>query len=281
MTLTPRREGHQRTRVEKVRTAVFLVVLHAMPFVAIATGTAPADWWLFAALYPGLGMLVGTGLHRYFAHHAFRTSRPFQFLLATGTCLTFSDPVGFAGKHRIHHRYSDTDDDVHSPSQGWFSCWFWSLADDGLSDDDVIRAAPDLAKCPELMLLHRWFWVPGVAFAAALFAIGGFSLVAIGYVLAIVVVMNVASAVNYVCHRWGTRRFETADRSRNNLLVAILSWGEGWHNNHHYYPASARSAYAWWEVDCNYYLIRGLAALGLVWDVRGYPEQVRQPVEAA
>ncbi len=280
MTLTPRRLGHERTTVEKVRTAAFLIVLHAVPVIAIVTGTTAADWWMFAVMYPGLGMLVGTGLHRYFAHHAFRTSRPFQFLLATATSLTFTDPIGFAGKHRIHHRFSDTEDDVHSPDQGWFSCWFWSLADDGLSDDDVVRAAPDLAKFPELMLLHRWFWVPGVVFAGALLMIGGFSLLAIGYALAIVVVMNISSAVNYVCHRWGTRRFETADKSRNNLLVAILSWGEGWHNNHHFYPAGAQSGYAWWEVDCNYYLIRALAALRLVWDVRGYPEHIRQQVGA-
>lgn len=281
MTLTPRRHGHDRTRAEKVRTAVFLVVLHALPVIAIATGTSAADWWMFAVMYPGLGMLVGTGLHRYFAHHAFRTSRPFQFFLATATSLTFTDPIGFAGKHRIHHRYADTEDDVHAPDDGWFSCWFWSLADDGLSDDDVVRAAPDLAKFPELMLLHRWFWVPGIAFGALLVAVGGFSRLAMGYALAIVVVMNVSSAVNYVCHRWGTRRFETPDKSRNNLVVAILSWGEGWHNNHHFYPASAKSAYAWWEIDCNYYLIRFLALVGLVWDVRVYPAQIEQHVGTA
>lgn len=280
MTLTPRRLGNRRTPVEVWRTAAFLVVLHAIPLVAILTGTTRADWIMFAVFYPGLGMLIGTGLHRYFAHHAFRTSRPFQFLLGLGTTLTFTDPIGFAGKHRIHHRYSDTEDDVHSPDDGWFSCWFWSLADDGLSDDDVIKAAPDLARVPELMLLHRWFWVPGITFALLTFAIGGFSMFAIGYVLAVVVVMNVSSAVNYVCHRWGSRRFATEDRSRNNAIVAALSWGEGWHNNHHFYPASARSGFAWWEIDFNWYLIRTLAALGIVWDVREYPESIRERAEA-
>lgn len=280
MTLTPRRQGNRRTAVEKWRTAAFLVFLHVVPIIAIVNGTTRADWVMFWVMYPGLGMLIGTGLHRYFAHHAFRTSRPFQFLLAVGTSLTFTDPIGFAGKHRIHHRYSDTEDDVHSPADGWFACWFWSMADDGLSDDDVVRAAPDLAKVPELMLLHRWFWVPGVLFAATTLAIGGFSMFAVGYLLSIVVVMNVSSAVNYVCHRWGSRRFNTEDLSRNNLIVAIVSWGEGWHNNHHHYPTSARSAYAWWEIDFNWYLIKTLAALGLVWDVRDYPEAAHAHAEA-
>ena len=280
MTLTPRRQGRHRSQGEKVRATVFIAVLHAMPVVAIVAGTTLRDWVTAAVMYAVLGMLVGTGLHRYFAHHSFRTSRPFQFLLGGATCLNFTDPIGFAGKHRIHHRYSDTEDDVHSPNQGWWSCWYWSLADDGLSDDDVVQATPDLARVPELMLLHRWFWVPGFLFAAAMFAAGGFSFLAIGYVLPVVTVLNASSAVNYVCHRWGTRRFETGDLSRNNLWIALVSWGEGWHNNHHFYPGSARSGFAWWEIDCNYYLIRLLAALGIVWDVRGYPEHAHRRAEA-
>lgn len=281
MSLTPRRQGHRRTFGEKARAGAFLAVLHIVPLVAIVTGTTAADWWMFAVMYPGLGMFVATGLHRYFAHHAFRTSRVFQFLLGSASCLLFTDPIGFAGKHRIHHRYSDTEDDVHSPDQGWWTCWVWSLADDGLSDDDVIRATPDLARYPELMFIHRWFWVPGFAFAGFLVAAYGFSRMAIGYAFAILVVMHVSSAVNYVCHRWGTRRFETGDLSRNNLLVAILSWGEGWHNNHHFYPSSARAGLTWWEIDCNYYFIRLLEKLGIVWDVRTYPEHVHEQPKAA
>lgn len=263
-----------RTPFEKTVAAFFLLAVHTAPLVAIATGTTRADWITFAAVHVMLALLVGTGLHRYFAHHAFRTSRPFQLLLGAATCLTFTDPIGFAGKHRIHHRYSDTDDDVHTPHDGWWSCWLWSYASDGLTDRQVREAVPDLMRYPELALLHRVFWLPGLVFGAALFAWGGFARLAIGYALAVAVLLHFTSAVNYVCHRWGTRRFETGDDSRNNWLVALITWGEGWHNNHHYYPASARAGFYWWELDANYWLIRLLAAIGLVWDVREVPERV-------
>jgi stearoyl-CoA desaturase (Delta-9 desaturase) len=276
MPLTPRREGHQRTTLEKCRAGFFLFAVHAMPVVAILRGTVLPDWITALVVHLTLAFLIASGLHRYFAHHAYRTGRVFQFLLAAGTCLSFTDPIGFAGKHRIHHRYSDTEDDVHNPEDGWWSCWVWSLADDGLSDGDVIAAAPDLARVPELMLLHRYFWVPGVSFAAILFAIGGFSLVAIGYVFALMCVLHLTSAVNYVCHRWGSRRYATDDASRNNIVVALLTHGEGWHNNHHHYPTSARAGFAWWEIDANYVAIRILAALGIVWEVREVPAHVRQ-----
>lgn len=276
MPLTPRSAGHRRTRIEVSRAGFFLALVHVVPIAGLLAGPVAADWATFAGVHVMLALLVGTGLHRYFAHHAFQTSRAFQFVLALGTCLTFTDPIGFSGKHRIHHRYSDSDDDVHSPDDGWWSCWIWSLADDGLSDGDVIAAVPDLARVPELMFLHRWFWVPGLVFAGALYAIGGFTRMAIGYVFALVLLLHLTSAVNYVCHRWGTRRYSTRDASRNNALVAALTWGEGWHNNHHYYPGAARAGFAWWEIDVNYLVIRALATVRLVWAVRDVPTDVRR-----
>jgi stearoyl-CoA desaturase (delta-9 desaturase) len=276
MPLVPRTAGHGRTAFEKWSAGIFLATLHTLPIIAIWRGTVAADWWTAAAIHLMIALLVGTGLHRYFAHHAFRTSRAFQFLLAVGTCLTFTDPIGFAGKHRIHHRYADTEDDVHSPFHGWWSCWFWSLADDNLSDADVLAATPDLVKFPELRLVHRFFFFPGLLLGGSLWLIGGFSRMAIGYALALVLLLNITSAVNYVCHRFGSRRYDTDEGSRNNIIVAILSWGEGWHNNHHRYPVAARAGFAWYEIDVNYYLIRALAALGIVWGVREVPARVLQ-----
>jgi len=256
--------------------AVFLLLAHALPIVAIVTGTTLTDWVTFGVVHVSLALLLGTGLHRYFAHHAFRTSRGFQAVLGTATCLTLTDPIGFAGKHRIHHRTSDTADDVHSPVHGWWQCWFWHLANDGITDEDVMRSAKDLARYPELVLLHRWFWVPAAFLGAAFYAWGGFSRLAIGYLLALALLLNLTSAVNYVCHRWGTRRYPTNDNSRNNLVVAVLTYGEGWHNNHHYYPGAARAGFFWWELDINYLLIRTLAVLRLVWNVREVPERVKR-----
>lgn len=281
MPLAPAWSGAGRSRREVFLAGGFLVVLHLLPVAAVVRGTTTADWVTFAGVHVALALALGTGLHRYFAHHAFATSRPFQALLGLATCFTFTDPIGFAGKHRIHHRYSDTEHDVHTPEHGWWSCWFGSLANDGLTDTQVLAATPDLARFPELRVLHRWFWVPGILLGAGFYAVGGFSRMAIGYGLALVLLLNLTSAVNYVCHRWGSRRYETRDASRNNWLIAVLTYGEGWHNNHHYYPASARAGFFWWELDVNYWLIRLLAFLGLIWDVRDVPEGVRAREAAA
>src|SRR4051794_13941654 len=126
MTLTPRRAGGKRTTLERYRSGAFLLAIHTIPIVAIVTGTVRADWITALAVHFALAFFIASGLHRYFAHHAYSTSRAFQFVLAVGSSLTFTDPIGFSGKHRIHHRYSDTEDDVHSPDEGWWSCWVWS-----------------------------------------------------------------------------------------------------------------------------------------------------------
>jgi len=269
-------EGGVKTPIQRAPAVVFLLAVHILPVVAITKGTRPADWWTLAVVFPFLALAVGTGLHRYFAHHAFRTSRPFQFLLGLATCTTFSDPIGFAGKHRIHHRFSDTEDDVHTPIDGFWACWFGSLVDDGLTSAQVRAATKDLVKFPELLWLHRLFMVPGLTVAAGFFWVGGFSRMAVGYLLGVALLLNLTSSVNYVCHRWGSRRYPTRDASRNNFLIAILTFGEGWHNNHHYYPGTARAGFFWWEWDPNYWLIRFLDTVGLVWNVREVPAHVRK-----
>ena len=134
MPLAPRPADSQKPWWDTARVVAFLVVLHALPVAGLLAGPTAADWWTFGATHLTLAFFVASGLHRYFAHHAFRTSRLGQVVLAVGGCVAFTDPIGFAGKHRIHHRYSDTDGDPHSPNEGWFSCWIWSLADDHLTD---------------------------------------------------------------------------------------------------------------------------------------------------
>jgi stearoyl-CoA desaturase (Delta-9 desaturase) len=257
------------------RDWLFIASLHAIPLVAIVRGTTARDWVACAVFYVVAAMGTGIGLHRYFAHHAFRTSRAFQLVLGVLACTSFADPIGFAGKHRLHHRHSDTPSDVHSPRQGWWHCWYGSLVDDGRTEREIVAAARDLARYPELRWLRSWFVLPGVALGALTWWLGGFSLFAIGFVLSRCLLLNLVSTVNYFGHLVGHRRYSTRDRSTNNALVALLTFGEGWHNNHHYYPASARAGFHWWQVDPVYYAIRLLAWLGIVWDLREVPEEVK------
>jgi stearoyl-CoA desaturase (Delta-9 desaturase) len=273
-----RRPAHARPALLRARDTAFIVALHAVPAVAVVLGTTVRDWVACAVFYVVAAMGTGVGLHRYFAHHAFRTSRTFQFVLAVLAGTAFAEPISFAGKHRLHHRHADTDGDVHSPRQGFWFCWFGSLVDEGYRSDEVLEMARDLARYPELVWLRRWFFMPGVAVGAATWWLGGFSTFAIGFVLSRALLLNLVSTVNFFCHLNGTRRYATGDASTNHALVSLLTFGEGWHNNHHHYPGAARAGFRWWELDPVYYVIRALAWLGLVWDVREVPPHVRDAV---
>ena len=251
--------------------AAFLVVLHVIPIVAIARGSSRGDWLACAVLYLTFVVGGGMGLHRYFAHRAFRTSRAFQFALALLGSTAFSEPIGFAARHRVHHRHADTAEDVHAPGQGFWQCWFGSHVERLGGVVDVRQVAADLMRYPELVWLHRWPYVPTVGLGAAIWWIGGFTLFALGFVLSRVLILHAVSAVNFFCHRSGYRPFATLDTSTNNVLIAILTFGEGWHNNHHRFPRAARAGVRWWEVDPIYYTIRFCAAVGLIWGVREIP----------
>jgi len=276
MVLTGRRPAHVRSRALRARDTAFILALHLVPAVAIVRGTTAGDWMACLVFYVVAAMGTGVGLHRYFAHRAFRTGRAFQFLLAVLAATAFAEAIGFAGKHRLHHRHADTAADVHGPRQGFWFCWFGSLVDEGYRTEEILAAAPDLARVPELRWLRRWFFVPGVALGAVTWWLGGFSIFAIGFVLSRALLLNLVSSVNFFCHLVGRRAYPTVDASTNNVLVALLTFGEGWHNNHHRYPGAARAGFRWWELDPVYYVIRLLAAVGLVWDVREVPPHVRR-----
>ena len=274
--MTERLPSRPFTRKKSVRMwrGFLIAVIHALPIWFLIAGPSRTDWLLFAVIYPFQGIGVVIGLHRYFAHHCFSTSRGFQFFLALCAASTFGDPIGFAGKHRLHHRHTDQQDDPHTPRHGFWYCWFGSLLDNGYTDEELVEVARDLKKYPELMLLHRFWLVPGLLLCLMAFLIGGVSGVAIGVLLGSTLLMNQASAVNYFCHKYGNRRFETNDQSTNNALVAILSYGEGWHNNHHQYPTTAKAGFRWWEIDMYYWVIYLFSKLGLVWDVRQPPQEM-------
>jgi stearoyl-CoA desaturase (delta-9 desaturase) len=222
-------------------------------------------------------VLVTAGYHRYFSHRSFRTSRVFQFLLAVATQSAAQKGVlWWASHHRWHHKYSDTERDVHSAKQrGFFYAHVgWLLSDTWNSTDP--KLVPDLYKYPEL----RWLDRPGIqllpAFALGLcfLLLGGNQGLLWGFGVSTVMVWHGSFAVNSLAHLFGRRRYATGDESRNSWLLAILTTGEGWHNNHHHYPGSARQGFFWWEVDLTYYVLRVLELLGLVWDLRRAPDDV-------
>jgi stearoyl-CoA desaturase (delta-9 desaturase) len=263
--------------------------LHLACLAVIWVGFSWFALWVAFALYC-VRMFAITGFyHRYFSHKAFRTSRALQFVFALlGAASVQRGPLWWAAHHRNHHRHSDTEHDLHSPvtrSLFW-SHMGWFMSPRGFVTEH--SAVPDLMKYPELRWLDRYDLMVPVALAAFLFALGkalavyapelhasGSQLLIWGFFVSTVVLFHCTVTINSLAHRWGTRRFATRDNSRNNWLLAIITFGEGWHNNHHHFPGSARQGFRWWEFDVTYYLLRVMAALGLVWDLKPLPQALR------
>ena len=249
--------------------------LHAACLLVFWVGIDATALWLLAATFLVRMFAITAGYHRYFSHRTFRTSRAFQFALAVlGASATQKGALWWAGHHRIHHKHSDRPGrDVHSPRDGfWYSHQGWIF--DGRWDDSPLDQVRDFAAYPELVWLNRWHVVPPLALAGLLLAFGGASAVVWGYCVSTVLLWHATYSINSLAHRWGTRRYDTADDSRNNWLLGLLTFGEGWHNNHHHYCASARQGFRWWEIDLTYYALRALAAIGVVWEIREPPRHV-------
>ncbi len=248
------------------------LLLHLTPLAILLTGTDARALVLCAACY--LVQMVGitAGYHRYFAHRAYKTSRAFQFLLACLGCSALQKgPLWWAARHRHHHRHSDTPEDLHSPVAHslWRSHVGWVLSADSTATDE--RSVRDLGRYPELRWLERYHLVPALGLAGLCLLLGGWSGLVWGFCVSSLLSHHATFTVNSLCHLFGRRRYPTADASRNNWFVALLTLGEGWHNNHHHYPSSANQGFFWWEVDVSYYLIRLLGWLRLVWDIRTPP----------
>lgn len=273
-----------RVLTKKRQTGLGIIMLHLLVVLAIVSGTKAADWLVFAVVYPLAAIGVGVAMHRYFAHRAFQTSRWFQFVLALMASLSFGNPLYFAGKHQLHHRHSDTPQDVHTPFAGWWHCWFGSLMECGYRESEITRQVAHWHSYAELAWLYRHPAAPGLILCTVLYVCGGFSMMVVGGMLSSVLLLHQSSAVNYFCHCRGSRRFTTHDASTNHPLVAVLTFGEGWHNNHHRFPRSARAGLKWWEVDLFYGVICLLESLGIIWAVHRIPEhrlqraRVNQPI---
>jgi stearoyl-CoA desaturase (Delta-9 desaturase) len=252
----------------------FMVHLGAvvMPFFVRFRWT---DILLAIALYEGRMFFVATGFHRYFAHRSYKTTRAYQFLLAFFSETTAQKGIlWWAGHHRAHHLYSDTDDDIHSPTRRgfWWSHVGWIL-DYRFEATDFDRIK-DFAQYPELRWLNRYHWVPPLTLAVVLGLVGGMEAVVWGFLVSTVLLWHGTFTINSLAHVFGRRRYVTTDTSRNSWVLALITHGEGWHNNHHYYQSSANQGFYWWEIDLGYYGLRALQAIGVVWDVRKPPPRV-------
>lgn len=267
----------------------------SVPFIILHIGCLGVLWtgWSWTAVAVAVAlylvrMFAITGLyHRYFCHRAFHTSRTNQFIFAiVGLTAVQRGPLWWASVHRHHHAHSDEHVDAHSPlSKGFlWSHIGWLTSSKNFPTD--YRLVRDLQKFPELVFLNRFDLIGPLLLLAFLGALGWAlqvfapalgtnpaQLIVWGFFISTTILFHATCAVNSFAHVFGSKRFDTGDESRNSLILAILTLGEGWHNNHHHYQASARQGFYWWEIDISYYVLRLLGALGLIWDIKTVPQK--------
>jgi stearoyl-CoA desaturase (delta-9 desaturase) len=249
----------------------------SLPFLGVHVASLAAFWtgvsWKAVMACVALYMIrmfgITAGYHRYFSHRSYRTSRWFQFVLAWIGCSAMQKgPLWWAAHHRHHHRYSDREEDLHSPKQRgfWWAHIGWILSDRYVATRcDTIR---DFSKYPELRWLNRYSGVPGVLLGIGCFLAMGRQGLVWGFFISTVLLYHGTFMINSLCHMFGSVRYRTADTSRNSMTLALITMGEGWHNNHHYYSTSARMGFFWWEIDISYYVLNLLSLAGLVWDMK-------------
>lgn len=260
-----------------------IVYPNAIPFLLVHLASLGILWsgvtWeavlLCVGLYFGRMFAITAGFHRYFSHRSFDTSRVFQFVLAFLAQTSLQQGVlWWSAKHRHHHKHSDTVEDVHSPGiHGFFFAHVgWIFAKKrGQADFSLVK---DLERYPELRWLERHKHLPGILLGVVCFLVAGWPGLFLGFFLSTTLLYHGTFAINSLAHTFGRQRYLTGDDSRNSLLLALICMGEGWHNNHHYYQASTRQGFRWWEIDPTYYILKGLSGVGIVWNLKTPPEEV-------
>jgi stearoyl-CoA desaturase (delta-9 desaturase) len=260
------------TPSQRTMSALSTVLTVAMHVAVLSVFLFPFTWQLVGLAVGGYLLrmwAITAGYHRYFSHRSFKTSRAFQFVLGMlGTMSMQNGPLWWASWHRRHHKHSDTKQDAHSPVQGgvWHAHIGWFI--NGSHDYPNLSNVRDLARYPELRMLDRHKWLPLMAYAGAMYLVAGWAGVVWGFVVSAVACLQATMCINSLSHVWGSRRYSTADDSRNNMFLALLTLGEGWHNNHHYDMLSARQGHRWWEIDVTFYSLVALEKVGLIWDLR-------------
>ena len=271
-----------------------IFLMHLLALGALFTGFSWAALIALLVTYFIRVFALTAGFHRYFSHRSFKTSRWFQFVLAwVGASSAQLGPMWWAANHRHHHQYSDQPEDIHSPviKDAFWAHIGWILC---RSYHEIQRdRVKDLLKFPELRFIDRFHVLPVLSLIMALYAVGallnvyfpalgtnGPQMVMWGFFLSTILVYHVTFMVNSVTHIVGKKRFVTNDESRNSWWVALLTFGEGWHNNHHRWPLSARQGMYWWEFDLSYLILRFLGWIGLVWDIKVYPKKLYEEARA-
>jgi stearoyl-CoA desaturase (delta-9 desaturase) len=271
--------------------------LRILPFVILHVACLGIIWvgWSLTAVAVAVGLYlvrmfaITAFYHRYFSHRAYKAGRFWQFLFAVvGNSSAQRGPLWWAAHHRHHHRYADQEEDVHSPVRDgfWWSHMIWLTTQANFPTRK--KYVQDWAKFPELVWINRFDTVVPLLLALALFAAGewlafqaprlgtnGPQMLIWGFFVSTVVLFHGTCTINSLDHMIGTRRYETTDTSRNNPVLALITLGEGWHNNHHYYAVSARQGFFWWEIDITYFVLVFLSWLGIVRDLRPVPKVVR------
>jgi stearoyl-CoA desaturase (delta-9 desaturase) len=273
------RPGELRGPDERVNklTSIPFILVHFLPFLAVFTGVSVRAVVLCVVLYFGRMFFITGGYHRYFSHRSYRLNRFWQFLLAFGGATAAQKgALWWAAHHRDHHRFSDTPEDIHSPTQKgfWWSHVGWILCDKYAATD--YERIKDFAKYRELVFINKRDWIAPWTLGVASYLIAGWSGLLIGFFLSTVMLWHATFTVNSLAHVFGRRRYATADTSRNSVVIALMTMGEGWHNNHHYYQASARQGFFWWEWDPTFYVLKVGSWLGIVKGLRSPPARVRQ-----
>lgn len=266
-----------------------MAAFHLVCLGVLYTGVSPVALITAFAMYVIRGMGVTTGFHRLLAHRSFKTSRPVQFLFAlAGSLAVQGGPLWWVAHHRAHHAETDTEEDIHSPvTRGmWAAHMGWMMSDEAFNEKGT--NSRDLHKFPEIKALQRYYVWINLAQIGALYGLGsvlqatapelgtsGLQMMVWGFFVSTVFTWHVTFMVNSVCHRYGNQAYNTGDASTNNVFIGILAFGEGWHNNHHQYPSSARHGLRWYQLDVTWYLIRVLSWLGLVNDLK-LPKELRE-----
>ena len=261
-------------RIDWIKSIPFIIVhvLGIAAFFVVEWGITEVV--LCIAMYYVRMFFITAGYHRYFSHRSYKMGRVMQFLMALGgTTATQKGVLWWAGHHRHHHKYSDQPNDVHSPKKGLlWSHVGWILCNK--YDETPWDNIKDFARFPELRWLNRWHLVPPTVLAVGLFLVGGASWLFWGFFLSTTILWHGTFTINSLMHLWGRRRYVTTDTSRNSMILALITCGEGWHNNHHYYQSTANQGFFWWELDFSYYVLKALSWVGLVKDLRTPSEAV-------
>ncbi|HZV60271.1 MAG TPA: fatty acid desaturase [Candidatus Eremiobacteraceae bacterium] len=266
--------GTDRTFRESINwtTTLFMAAFHIGAVAALffftwkALAVAAFLWWVSGSL--GIGM----GYHRLLTHRGYKTPKWMEyFLTICGTLALEGGPMAWVGTHRVHHQNTDKEGDPHSPNDGGLWAHMgWIMTGQTMHNSvaELLPYMPDLRKDKFHVWITKWHWVPLTLLGIVLLALGGLPFLLWGIFMRTTLGLHATWLVNSATHMWGSRRFLTSDTSTNNWWVAILTFGEGWHNNHHAVPQSARHGLRWYEVDMNWYGIKALETVGLAWDVK-------------